>query len=227
VADVVPAGTASQNAPIGQLEREYGNDPATVASHVTAFINGMHAADIATTVKHFPGLGRVYGDTHVVGAELNVAARELDATDWLPFRALMTDGAAFTMLGHARLTQIDPDRPASFSQAVVHDLLRETWKHEGVLITDDFSMGAVTLSSEGATGGAVAALNAGVDLVLVSYDPDQYYPIMKALIAAERAGRLSGKSLGSSDSRLQKAALAGDSSARRAENAATETRHNP
>jgi len=179
------------------------------------------------TLKHFPGLGRVYGDTHVVGAELDVPAKELDATDWLPFRAVMTDSAAFTMLGHARLMQVDPNRPASFSQAVVHGLLRETWKHDGVLITDDFSMGAVTLSSEGAAGGAVAALNAGVDLVLVSYDPDQYYPIMQALLAAEGDGRLSRKTLAASDARLQKATSAGDSAAQHAENAATETRHNP
>ena len=53
--------------------------------------------------------------------------------------------------------------------------MRETWKHDGILVTDDFSMGAVTFSREGAAGGAIAALNAGVDLLLVSYDPDQYF----------------------------------------------------
>ena len=56
-------------------------------------------------------------------------------------------------------------------------------------MTDDFSMGAVTLSREGAAGGAIAALNAGVDLILVSYDPDQYFPVMYALLAADRDGR--------------------------------------
>jgi beta-N-acetylhexosaminidase len=109
----------------------------------------------------------------------------------------------------------------------VHDLLRANWKHDGVLITDDFSMGAVTLSREGPAGGAIAALNAGIDLVLVSYDPDQYYPIMHALLAAERDGRLSGETLALSDKRLERAASGSDSTARRAQNAATETRHNP
>ena len=52
-------------------------------------------------------------------------------------------------------------------------------------MTDDFSMGAVTLSREGAAGGAVAALNAGVDLILVSYDPDQYFYVMYALLRAD------------------------------------------
>ena len=63
VADVVPPGTDSQNAPIGQLQREYGHDPTTVAMHVTAFMAGMRQAGVATTVKHFPGLGRVAGNT--------------------------------------------------------------------------------------------------------------------------------------------------------------------
>ena len=89
------------------------------------------------------------------------------------------------MLSHARLTAIDGDRPASFSSAVVNGLLRETWKPDGILVTDDFSMGAVTLSREGAAQGAIAALNAGIDLIPISYDPDQYFPVMHALLAAD------------------------------------------
>ena len=158
------------------------------------------------TLKHFPGLGRVYEDTHRVTAELAVPSRELEQSDWLPFRQVMAQGAAFTMLSHARLTAIDRDRPASFSAAVVKGLLRESWKHDGILVTDDFSMGAVTLSHEGAAGGAIAALNAGVDLLLVSYDPDQYFPMMYALLAAARDGRLRTDMLEASTARLRRAA---------------------
>jgi beta-N-acetylhexosaminidase len=100
---------------------------------------------------------------------------------------------------------LDKDRPASFSQAVVKEMLRENWRHDGVLITDDFSMGAVTLSREGAAGGAIEALNAGVDLILVSYDPDQYFYIMDALLKADRDGRLRPEMLEASDARLQRA----------------------
>jgi len=207
--------------------RAISNDPAVVTEIAALYCETLKLTGVYCTLKHFPGLGRVYEDTHLVTAALNAAAQELEASDWVPFRELMSKDGAFTMLGHARLMQIDPDHPASFSQAVVHGLLRETWKHDGVLITDDFNMGAVTLSDEGATGGAVAALNAGVDLILVSYDPDQYYPIMQALLAAARDGRLSGKTLGQSNARLQRVALGADSTARHAGNAATETRHNP
>ncbi|HET8784829.1 MAG TPA: glycoside hydrolase family 3 N-terminal domain-containing protein, partial [Candidatus Limnocylindrales bacterium] len=63
VADVVPAGTEPDNAPIGRLEREYGSTPTNVADHVAAFIAGMQKAGVVTTAKHFPGLGRVKQNT--------------------------------------------------------------------------------------------------------------------------------------------------------------------
>ncbi len=167
----------------------------------TLKMNGVHC-----TLKHFPGLGRVYEDTHKVTAELDAPSAELERSDWLPFRHLMADSSTFTMLSHARLSALDRDRPASFSQAVVKGLLRDEWKHDGILVTDDFSMGAVTLSREGAAGGAVAALNAGVDLILVSYDPDQYFYVMHALLAADRDGTLRADMLERSGKRLARAA---------------------
>jgi beta-N-acetylhexosaminidase len=111
------------------------------------------------------------------------------------------------MLSHARLTAIDKDNPVSMSEAVIRGLLRESWKYDGILITDDFSMGAITGSGDGIAGAAVAALNAGVDLILVSFDPDQYFPLMDALLQAEREGRLQQDALASSNERLRRAAI--------------------
>jgi hypothetical protein len=65
VFDVVPPGTDASNQPIGVLEREYGHDPGTVGSHAAAFVAGMAEAGVATTAKHFPGLGRVVGNTDI------------------------------------------------------------------------------------------------------------------------------------------------------------------
>jgi beta-N-acetylhexosaminidase len=102
------------------------------------------------------------------------------------------------------LVALDPDRPVSFSRAVVGDLLRKDWGHEGVLITDDFSMGAVVWSPYGVAGASVAALNAGVDLILVSYDPDQFFFVMHSLIEADRAGLLENEQLVRSRERLKR-----------------------
>jgi beta-N-acetylhexosaminidase len=84
--------------------------------------------------------------------------------------------------------------------------LRGEWKHEGVLITDDFCMSAVYRSPAGIDNGSVEALNAGVDLILVSWDPDQYYRIMYALLEADREGKLDRDALRRSDKRLEQAA---------------------
>jgi beta-N-acetylhexosaminidase len=137
-------------------------------------------------------------------ADLTSPVSELAGSDWLPFRSPMSGSEPLVMLGHARLTAVDRDRPASFSRAVVHDLLRTEWNHDGVLITDDFSMGAVYYSAEGIGGGSVEALNAGVDLILISYDMDQFYVVMHALIRAEHAGALREDALRQSERRLSK-----------------------
>jgi beta-N-acetylhexosaminidase len=126
----------------------------------------------------------------------------LAESDWVPFRSLMHHAGAFTMLGHARLVAIDRDRPASFSRPVVSGLLRGQWQHEGVLVTDDFSMEAAYGADGGIAGASVAALNAGVDLILVSYDPAQFYPAMYAVLQADAESRLRPELLDRSDRRL-------------------------
>jgi beta-N-acetylhexosaminidase len=143
----------------------------------------------------------VFEDTHLEAGHLRASPDELARTDWIPFRILMA-GGTFTMLSHARLTALDPDHPVSFSPAVVSGLLRQTWSYDGVLITDDFSMGAAYASKEGVAGASIAALNAGVDLILIAYDPAQYFPMLDAVLVADGDGRLNAAALSSSLRRL-------------------------
>ena len=186
--------------------RAISKDPATVTEVATTYCATLLQSRVRCTLKHFPGLGRVLGDTHLRTADLVTSLDDLALSDWLPFRKLMSDTRVFTMLSHARLTAIDKDNPASVSQAVVGEMLREGWKHDGVLITDDLSMGAITGRRDGIAGSALAALNAGVDLLLVSYDPDQFFPLMDALLTADREGRLNPDTLAKSEARLRRAA---------------------
>jgi beta-N-acetylhexosaminidase len=184
--------------------RAISADPQIVADVAEDYCAQLSHHGVRCTLKHFPGLGRVVADTHLQSADLALAPDELAGTDWLPFRALMRRHDVIVMLGHARLTAVDAARPVSFSQPVVRGLLRTDWGYDGLLMTDDFSMGAVTRSADGIGGGSVEALNAGVDLILVSYDPDQFYLVMYALIGAGRAGVLHTDALGQSDRRLAK-----------------------
>ncbi len=186
-------------------KRAISADPEVVLDVAEHYCSALQQSGVRCTLKHFPGLGRVFADTHLESADLDTPPSELADTDWIPFRALMRHGNAFTMLGHARLTAVDRARPVSFSQPVIA-MLRSDWRHDGVLITDDFSMGAVYGSPEGIAGGSVAALNAGVDLILLSYDPDQYFTAMHALLEADRTGRLRRDALDRSAQRLNAAA---------------------
>jgi len=185
--------------------RAISSDPQVVTEVAESYCAQMSENGVRCTLKHFPGLGRVVDDTHLQTADLTLPTRELASSDWLPFRALMRRDDVIVMLGHARLTALDRERPVSFSRTVVRDLLRTDWGYDGILMTDDFSMGAVTRSREGIGGGSVEALNAGVDLILVSYDVDQFYLVMHALIRAAGAGALRADALAESDRRLAKA----------------------
>jgi beta-N-acetylhexosaminidase len=184
------------------FQRAISSDPAVVARVAAWYCAALEDAGVRCTLKHFPGLGRVFEDTHRDHANLTTSLAELSNTDWVPFRALMSQSGAFTMLGHVRLTAIDGDRPVSMSAPVIAGLIRGEWKHDGVLITDNFSMLAVYRSSAGIDNGSIEALNAGVDLILVSYDPDHYYRVMYALLKADRQESLDREALRRSDQRL-------------------------
>lgn len=183
-------------------QRAISSDPAVVSQVAAWYCAALEESGVRCTLKHFPGLGRVFEDTHAKRGNLTASVAELTKTDWLPFRALMHKTNAFTMLGHVRLIELDSERPASISAPVVAGLLRGDWKYEGILITDDFSMGAIYASAAGMENSSIEALNAGVDLILISYDADQYYRVMYALLQADEQGKLSQEALQQSDQRL-------------------------
>ncbi len=106
------------------------------------------------------------------------------------------------MLGHVRVNAIDSATPASYSQSVISTLIRKKWEHDGVVITDDFSMGAVTRSKVGVGGAAIKALQAGADIVRVSFSEKHLNTVMSALLEADEKGELDPKQSDASFTRL-------------------------
>ncbi len=182
--------------------RAISDDPAVVTQAAEVYCKVLERHGVRCTLKHFPGLGRVAEDTHVDEAALTTPVSELSETDWVPFRTLMKATRAFTMLGHVRLSEIDPDLPTSVSRNVIHDLIRKKWQYDGVLITDNVTMYGLYRSRTGMEQSCIMALNAGVDLILISWDPDQYYSIVYTLLKALRNGRLNRSALERSSRRL-------------------------
>lgn len=206
VVDLLPAGPERRFHPRTLLEeRAISEDPEQVAVAAAEYCLALERRGLRCTLKHFPGLGQVAVDTHFSEGELTSPQEELEIRDWLPFRAVLAESHAFLMLGHVRVSALDHDLPASISPAIVRGLVRGAWGHQGVVITDDFTMGPIQGRPGGVGPAAVQALKAGVDLILISYDPDLYYEAMASLLnhredhelrlaLADSAGRL-GKDL--------------------------------
>jgi beta-N-acetylhexosaminidase len=194
----LPANPLDFNSHIAR--RAISDDPAIVASVALAFAQGLEAAGIRATAKHFPGLGRVAEDTHHFRGHLDAPLVDLESADWRPFRAMLDHSDAMLMVGHVVLDAIDPDRPASHSRRVISDLVRQKWGFNGVIVTDDLVMSAVY--QYGLCTGVVEALNAGVDLLLVAFDGRQFYRAMDCALAAQRKGEIERSALALSEARL-------------------------
>ena len=182
VADVVPPGTDAQNAPIGRLERAFGHDPATVSSHVVAFMDGMEEAGIATTAKHFPGLGRVAGNTDTT-RDVNDTVTTRHDPFVEPFAAAVDAGVPFVMVSLATYGLIDPAHLAVFSPLVIGGMLRGDLGFHGVVISD--ALGATAVASVAPATRAIDFLDAGGDMII----SNQTAPAVEmASAVAARAG---------------------------------------
>ena len=162
VMDVVPQATAATNAPIGALDREFGYDPTTNGEDGTAYIQGMAAAGVMSVAKHFPGLGRVTGNTDFTS---NVVDNVTTANDpYLnSFRAAANAGVPMVMVALATYTKIDPAQLAVFSPTVMK-LLRSGLGFNGVIMSDDLGEAAAVQSVAPGTR-AIRFLTAGGDLI--------------------------------------------------------------
>jgi beta-N-acetylhexosaminidase len=141
VFDVVPPGADATNQPIGVLGREYGHDPLSAGSHAAAFVAGMSEAGVATTAKHFPGLGRVVGNTDVSAGVVDTVTTA-DDPYLASFRTAVDAGVPFVMVALPTYTRIDPAHMAAFSPVVIGGLLRGELGFRGVVMSDD--LGATT-----------------------------------------------------------------------------------
>jgi beta-N-acetylhexosaminidase len=162
VMDTVPAGTASTNAPIGELDREFGSDPQANGEHGVAFIDGMGAAGVASVIKHFPGLGRVVGNTDFTSDVVDSVTTSTDP--YLEsYREAVSAGVPYVMVAEATYTKIDPSHLAVFSP-VIMGLLRNGLGFSGVIVSDDLG-DAAAVASIPAGQRALDFLDAGGDLI--------------------------------------------------------------
>ena len=185
--------------------RSFGGDPALVGSMVAAQVEGFSEAGVLCAAKHFPGIGGVPGDSHEGAIVSDKTLDELRAWELVPFEAAIEAGAPLVMVGHLSAPNATGnDVPASINPAVVTDLLRGELGFEGLVITDSMGMGAVDGFCTPDQAG-VAALQAGVDLVLM---PADFAAAYQGVLDAVRSGALPESRIDESVTRIVKAKLA-------------------
>lgn len=195
LAPVVDLNRFPDNPVIGKIQRSFSSDPDCVIRHAITWIKEHKKQKILSCLKHFPGHGSSQTDSHLGFTDISKSWQE---TELIPFQHLinqenktLTDSV---MLGHLFLNSFDTHYPTSLSRNVVEDLLRKQLGFQGVAITDDLQMRAIT-DKYGLEESVCLALAAGVDMIIVGnnldYDPGFLERIIPAILLAIREKRLS------------------------------------
>lgn len=171
--------------------RSFGADPVAVAAHTAAWTDGVQAAGVAACAKHFPGHGDTSADSHVSEPVLTADAATLSERELAPFAAAIAAGTKTIMTSHIRVTALDPDNVATFSDTILGDLLRDQMGFEGVIVTDALDMAGAS-GTRGIPAAAVASVAAGADLLcLGSNNPErEIHDTVDALVSTSISGEL-------------------------------------
>ncbi|WP_427893278.1 glycoside hydrolase family 3 N-terminal domain-containing protein [Kribbella sp. GL6] len=179
VMDTVPYAMRFTNKPIGYYRREFGYTTSVVTSRGDAFLSGMLGAGVATSIKHFPGLGRVTANTDVSTGVTDYVTTYNDPY-LAPFRAAVKAGTPFVMMSLADYNKIAPRVPAAFSSRIIGGMLRTELGFRGVVMSDSLAARQVQAWSPAVR--AINFINAGGDLVLMT-DPAQVPAMVTAVLA--------------------------------------------
>jgi beta-glucosidase len=179
--------------------RAWGEDPGSAGALAAAFLRGLQATGVLGCAKHFPGHGDTTSDSHLELPLLPHSRQRLEQVELPPFRQAIAAGVGAVMTGHLTLPALDPERPATLSRTVLHQLLRVQLGFEGLVVTDALVMEAIA-GQYGAGEAAVLALEAGADLVLM---PADAHRAIAAIQAAVESGRLQRTQLEASARRRQ------------------------
>ena len=156
-----------------------------VSEMALAELRGLESQGVIGLLKHFPGHGATAGDTHEGYAYTDASLEEMKANELVPFADGIEAGVDVIMVGHISCPQVTgDDLPASLSEKMTTQILRQEMGYDGFLITDAMNMGAVS-ENYSSSEAAVAAIRAGIDMILMPQDFQQAYEgILNAVACA-------------------------------------------
>lgn len=189
LAPVVDVNNNAANPVIGV--RSFGEDPRLVARLGSAMVKGYQDAGVISCLKHFPGHGDSAVDSHLAMPLIPHSLERLEAVELVPFRAGIGAGAGSVMIAHVAFPALTHDETlaATLSSAIIQGLLRENLGYEGVIVSDCLEMQAIS-ATVGTETAAVMALQAGIDLVLVSHTFARQRGSFEAMREAALTGEL-------------------------------------
>ena len=194
--DLAPVCDVSTNTSDFIYARSFGKNAESTSEFVKVSVKAYGSEKVSCVLKHFPGYGS-NGDTH---KKIVYDSRSLDTfekSDFLPFIAGINAGAPCVMVSHNIVKSMDAAYPASLSSKV-HKILRQKLGFDGVIMTDDLSMGAVTKYEQGKSA-CVDAFNAGNDIILTGGNVPENF---NAVYSAVKSGKISEKRLDESVKRI-------------------------
>jgi len=192
LAPVVDLNTNPDNPIIGKLKRSFSADPVIVSAHALEFVKAHHAEHVLCALKHFPGHGSSRTDSHLgfVDVTATWSQQELE-----PYKVLVRSGQVDAiMTAHIFNAKLDPALPATLSRRVLSDMLRTNLGYDGVIISDDMDMKAIS-EFYGFERAVALAVEAGVDILSfanqIVYHPDAAGHAIATILGLVRAGSIS------------------------------------
>lgn len=204
-APVIDLNVFPENPVIGKLDRSFSASPDIVCMHASEWIKAHNELGVLSCLKHFPGHGSSHADSHLGFTDITESWLELELQ---PYRELIATGLADAiMTGHLFHKGLDPIHPATLSAHIIGKLLRQDLQFNGLVISDDLQMKAIT-TRYGLEESACLALAAGVDLLIIGnnldYDPEALSRLIPAILQAIESGRLPEQRITEAWTRVQK-----------------------
>lgn len=181
--------------------RSFGNNAKLVSKLGEKMMKGIQSEKVISVVKHFPGHGETAVDSHFKLPTVNKSLGELKELELIPFKSAIEHGADVVMVAHILLPQIDNRFPSSMSKEIITNVLREDLEYNGVIMTDDMTMGAITNNYK-IDEAAVESVKAGSDIILVAHDYTKVLSTINALKAAVKEGEISEDRIDESVTRI-------------------------
>lgn len=200
-APVLDINSNPNNPVIGN--RSFGNHPKIVKEMGLSVMKGMQEQRMIPVVKHFPGHGNTATDSHVGLPVENHSLPMLQSFELIPFIEAINNNADAVMVAHILLPQIDPEHPSSMSKKIITHLLREDLNFNGVIMSDDMTMGAI-LKNYDIKEAAITSVLAGTDVLLVCHNFNNVTYVINGIKEAVENGSISEEKINESVYRILK-----------------------